>query len=189
MPRNADEGEQVLYNDPLMIYHPTTRKTGSALKLEPRINQKHGERFNCFFLEMARQRDVEDERGHAVFDWENKVTVKLDFNDICELLLVLEDRVSQAGRDGKGLFHQRSQSNTIITLQRRGPGEGYEMGLSRKKGEQKPQQVRIALTEAEALGLRCLFQTGLFLITFHSQMNNRRAVQERSFATSDMAED
>jgi len=173
MEQNTDSNGPALYSEPLTLYHPTSRSSGSALSLEPRLNRRTGDRFNCFFLAMARQKEMEEKREFAAFDWDNKVTVKLDFTDICELLRVLEGHIPQAGRDGKGLFHQTAQANTIITLQRREQGEGFELGLSKKKNGEAPYQIRITLSEAEALGIRCIFQTGLFFITFHSQMNRR----------------
>ena len=106
----------------------------------------------------------------ASFDWEHKLTVKLDFTDICEMLAVLEGRVDKVGGARSGLFHQNGNSSTVISLQRAEKG-GYYVGLSKKNGDSGAvTRVNITLSEAEAIGLRSIFQAGLFFITFHTHI-------------------
>jgi hypothetical protein len=159
----------------LAYYHPNGQGTGVAMQLEPRFNRLESDRYNCFFLEMARQKTTvangADGRVAATFDWENKLTVKLDFSDICELLSALEGLTPAAGNKGKGLYHENGKANTIITLERNKEKTGFFLGLS-KKDKQGGQLLRlsIALSDPEALGLRCIFQSGLFFLVFHGQL-------------------
>jgi hypothetical protein len=96
--------------------------------------------------------------------------VKLDFMDICELLSVLEGRVEKLGGSKSGLFHQNGQASTVISLQKAEKG-GYFLGLSKKSGEAgSVVRVNIVLSESEAIGLRSVFQAGLFFITFHTHI-------------------
>ena len=131
------------------------------------------ERDGCFFLEMARQKTVpartENGRHAATFDWEHKVTVKLGLLDICSLLLVLEGKCEQAGNGRGGLFHDTAEANTVINLrQQTEPVAGLALDVSRKhkRGDGEVQRVRVLLTPAEALGLRCVFQSAIFPMIF-----------------------
>ena len=158
----------------LVIYHPTAAGTGAALQLEPRVNRQEADRYNCFFMEMATQKTAasraDGKRIPASFDWEHKLTVKLDFTDICEMVAVLEGRMDKLGGTKSGLFHQNGNSSTVITLQKADKG-GYYVGLSKKTGEAGAvARVSMSLSEAEAIGLRSIFQAGLFFITFHTHI-------------------
>jgi len=158
----------------LVIYHPTAAGSGAALQLEPRVNRQEADRYNCFFLEMAAQKTAaartDGKRVPASFDWEHKLTVKLDFTDICEMLAVLEGRVDKLGGAKSGIFHQNGNSSTVITLQKADKG-GYFIGLSKKIGQDGAlARVNMSLSEAEAIGLRSIFQAGLFFITFHTHI-------------------
>lgn len=163
-----------IYPRKLALYHPNSAGTGAALQLEPRLNRQESDRYNCFFLAMAPQRTVAGRNGDktvpASFDWANKLTVKLGFSDICEILAVLEGRADKLGGQKSGLFHKNGNSCTIISLQKAEKG-GYFLNLSRKSADSAAAvRVNIALSESEAIGLRAIFQTGLFFITFHSHI-------------------
>ena len=173
-------GEQKHYDGPraqkLAFYHPNGTGTGTAVQLEPRLNRRETDRYDCFFLEMAAQKTAGgrdgDKRVPATFDWENKLTVKLDFPDICELLAVLEGRLDKAGGQRNGIYHDNGKACTIITFQKNAEKGGYFLGLS-KKGKDADAQVtrlHVALSESEATGLRSIFQVGLFFITFHAHL-------------------
>jgi hypothetical protein len=159
----------------LVFYHPNSAGNGSAMQLEPRVNRREGDRYNCFFLEMAAQKTTatrqDDKKMPATFDWEHKLTVKLDFADICELLTVLEGRAEKAGGQRNGLYHDNGTANTIITFQKNPEKGGYFLSLSRKtKADSQATRIHIALSEAEAIGLRSVFQTGVFFIAFHTHL-------------------
>ena len=175
---NTTGAEQEVESRPreqrLVLYHPTSTGNGAALQLEPRLNRRESDRYNCFFLELATQKTTAGKDGDrkvpATFDWEHKLTVKLDFPDICELLTVLEGRADKAGGQRNGLYHENGRSNTMISFQR-GEKGGYCLGLSRKdKASGQIARVQIVLSEPEATGLRSIFQIGLFFITFHAHL-------------------
>lgn len=157
----------------LALYHPAGTGTGSALQLELRLNRAGEDRYDCFFLELAAQKSAAGREGErrvpATFDWENKLTVKLDFADVCELLSVLEGREERVGGQRNGLYHEHSQASTVISFQKSKEKAGYFLGLSRK-GKENGQvaRVQMLLSETEAIGLRCLFQSGLFFMTYRN---------------------
>lgn len=154
----------------ISLYHPNARGTGSAVRLEPRVNRDSEDRYNCFFLEMAAQQTAashDQPKSPATFDWEKKITTKLGFSDVCECLMVLEQHQERLGPSGKGLYHATAQGNTLIDLRWQAERQNYLLSLSRKRKEAtSPQKISIAFSQAEALGIRCLLQTGLFFITF-----------------------
>jgi len=159
----------------LAFYHPTSSGGGAAMRLE--FHPARPDRDGCFFLEMARQKSLagrnESGRQAATFDWEEKITVKLGFTDVCGLLLVLEGRCEQAG-GGRGLFHDTPEGSTVINLRHNAEPAGYALELSRKlkQAGAEPQRLRVVLTEAEALGLRAVFQSALFYLVFSMSDGN-----------------
>lgn len=161
--------EARLYNERLTFYHANRQGSGAAVRVEPRVNRRPGDRYNCFFLDMARQKTVagqgEGASPHATFDWENKITVKLDFTDICEFLTVLEGTRDHVGGKRDGLYHQTGQNNTLIRFKAHESG-GYALALSRKAaGSDQPTRVHTVLNPVEATGLRHILQVGLFFVT------------------------
>ena len=166
MDANTQDSKRT-YREPLTIYHPTSKKNGSAFRLDPSLNRREG-RSPCFFLEMAQQKAGEQAggrgRGHASFDWENKITVKLGFPDICEFLAVLEGVKEQAGDPGKGLYHRSGNANTMIRFERHESG-GIAVALSRKReGQSEPSRVWTVLSAVEAIGIRHILGMGLFFM-------------------------
>lgn len=159
----------------LAFYHPAPSGNGVALQVAPRVNRRETDRFNCFFFDMAAQKATSEredgKRQFATFDWENRLTVKMDFGDLCELLLVLEGRQEKVGGTKNGLYHDTEKANTIISFGKNPEKGGYMFGLSRKDKESgQLTRLSIGLSEAEAAGLRCILQAGLFFITFHTHL-------------------
>ncbi|HMO51355.1 MAG TPA: hypothetical protein PKE26_08695 [Kiritimatiellia bacterium] len=175
----------------LGLYHPNSRGAGSALRLEPRVNRDDSERYNCFFLEMAAQKTParRDSNGvvPATFDWANKITVKLGFLDVAELIAVLEGRLPRAGGERNGIYHATGSGNTVIAFVRNEENGSFYLALSAKRhGADAVRKVGITLSPVEAAGLRCLLQTGLFFVTFSSWQREQSlpgaARRERSVA-------
>ena len=157
----------------LMFYHPTNSGGGAAMRLELRFNRPGEDRYDCFFLELAAQQKQNAPPAdggvvHASFDWQNKLTVKLGFTDICEMLMVLEGKYEKVGGGRNGLFHRNGTTSTIINMQKSEKG-GICLGLSQKPdGQGEPRRIQMVLNDAESTGLRCVFQTGLFFLAFRN---------------------
>lgn len=169
-PCTNNGNEQTMYNERLTFYHANGQGNGAAVQFEPRVNQRPGDRYNCFFLDMARQKTIAARNGtestSATFDWENKITVKLGFADICEFLSVLEHDCDRAGGKCDGLYHQSGDTNTLIRFARHESG-GIALSLSRKTaGSDQPNRIGTVLSRAEAVGLRNILKVSLFFITF-----------------------
>lgn len=151
----------------LCLYHPNRKGTGSALRIEPRINRDDRDRYNCVFLELAAQKPGTDSApGAAAFDWAGKLTVKLGFPDLTEILSVLEGRAEAAG-GGSGLYHAGRRGNVLITCRANRANGTVFLGVSAKHpGMEEPKRIGFVLSPPETVGLRTLLQTGLFFITF-----------------------
>ena len=159
-----------VFPDRLTYYHPNDSCTGAALRIELKLNLLREDRYGCFFLEIARQKAAADPSSgspYATFDWPNKAIIKLSFLDVCAFLTVLEGRVHRLGPEGKGLFHQYGSTNTLITLQQSQQNPGFYLGISRKETPGSNRfKAGILLNDAEAIGLRSVFQAGLFHLAF-----------------------
>ncbi len=158
----------------LRFYHPNRAGNGAAMQVEPRFCNRKDTRYNCFFLELAEQQTAQrgggSQREPATFNWKEKLAVKLDFGDICELLVVLEGRADKAGGGGNGLYHAHEKACTIITCQAGEKGAVF-IGLSRKdtvSGETR--RLRILLSPSEVIGLRHVLQSSLFFLAFHQHL-------------------
>jgi hypothetical protein len=161
-------------NGQLTFFHANGKGTGMAARFELKLDPRRTNGGSCFFLEMARQKTAASRgsggRVHATFDWETKATVKLGFMDLCEFLSVLEGKQEQVGGERNGLYHDAGASNTIIGF-KKGTERGYCLGVSRKNREGEIVfRGHIVLSEAEALGLRHVFQAGLFHVAFHESL-------------------
>ena len=173
-PQNPDRTPDAVRknrNRRLIFYHANPKGTGVAAQFELRLNRDGEDRYDCFFLEMAHQKTMavagDRQKGPATFDWAGKVTVKLDFIDICDFLLVLERRKEQAGNGNGGIYHEAAGANALISLKRNAEHGGYFLGVSKKSKEgAQIFKGHILLTEVEAMGLCCVFQTALFFMAF-----------------------
>lgn len=160
------------YSPRLVFYHPNARGSGCAVQFD--LRPAASDREGCLFAAFANQKSLagggrsDTPRQAATFAWGEKITVKLNFSDVCQLLMVLEGRAASAG-DGKGLFHDTGETSTVIHMSRVTEpvaGIAFEVSKKRKNAPEAPQRARILFTEAEALGLARLFGALLLPLAF-----------------------
>lgn len=162
------------YPPRLVFYHPNGKGTGCAVQFD--LRPAAGDREGCLFAAFANQKSVAEggrnapaaSRQAATFNWAEKITVKLNFSDVCQLLMVLSGKAASAC-DGKGLFHDTGETLTIIHMARQTepvPGISFEVSKKRKNAEGTPQRSRILFTESESLGLSRLFSAILLPLAF-----------------------
>lgn len=136
------------------IYKPTKAGTGAAsnISITSYFNDKEREKV-VVFIDTALQ--IPSEGEYAAFGWKDKdkkITVKLDDNDIGEMLLVLtggkEGLGAPDGKGGfKGLFHKNKNGNTVIRLEYiKDRGLMYSVSTQRPEGNFR---VGHALTDGE----------------------------------------
>jgi len=171
--RTSDEEASArAYRPRLSFYHANGKGTGSAARFE--VVPACGDRDGAVYLTLAQQKSVatgssdQGNRQYATFDWPNRITVKLGFGDLCQMLLVFRGQ-SAAIADGKGLYHDSRASTTIINLTRQTephPGLALEVSRRGKDGPEQPVRARIVFNAAEAFGLGAALEQNLGLLAF-----------------------
>ena len=160
------------YRPRLSFYHANGKGSGSAAQFE--VVPACGDRDGAVFLTLAPQKSVatgsagQGNRQHATFDWANRVTVKLNFSDLCQMLPVFKG-LAPTLADGKGLYHDSRNTTTLINLTRQAePYAGWTLDVSRRgKAESEPAvRTRIVFNAAEAFGLGAVLEQSLGLLAF-----------------------
>ncbi|MBR4615797.1 MAG: hypothetical protein IKO55_09340 [Kiritimatiellae bacterium] len=157
------------YRPSLLLYHPTMKNTGSAIKMT--LHPAHDDTAGSIMLTMANQLTIGDRRGSnptfSRFDWEDAITVKLDFDDLSKLLQVFRGECESIA-DGKGLFHSTAQFTTTIRLRHLiEPFAGYSLELfrsSRSGGDES--RASFLMTPSEALGISLAIEDSLGVVAF-----------------------
>jgi hypothetical protein len=171
--KTADE-ESVFrpYRPRLSFYHANSKGSGSAVRFE--VIPACGERDGVVFMTLAQQKSVatgsneQGNRQHATFDWQNRVTVKLNFSDLCQMLLVFKGQAATI-MDGKGLYHDSRNTTTMINMARQAePYPGLSLDVSRrsKVDSDAALRIRIVFNTAEAFGLGAVLEQSLGVIAF-----------------------
>lgn len=160
------------YRPRLSFYHANGKGSGSAAQFE--VVPACGDRDGAVFLALAQQKSVasgsaeQGNRQHATFDWPNRITVKLNFSDLCQLLQVFKG-VTATVADGKGLYHDSRNTTTLIHLARQNePYAGFALEVSRKEKNEPDSaaRVRIVFTPPESFGLGAVLEQVLGWIAF-----------------------
>lgn len=115
-------------------FHASPKGTGSACKIE--LHPAHEDIAGSIFVEMAMQKTIGSYKDgmqiFPTFDWENKITLKLDRTDLSQIIQVLRG-MRESINDGKGIFHRSARANTIIKFYHQiEPKSGYMLSASRK---------------------------------------------------------
>lgn len=115
-------------------FHASPKGTGSACKFE--LHPAHDDVAGSIFVQMAMQKTVASYQGGTqifpTFDWENKITLKLNRTDLSQIIQVLRG-MRESINDGKGMFHRSANANTIIKFYHQiEPKSGYMLSASRK---------------------------------------------------------
>ena len=153
----------------LRFYHPNAKGTGCAMvmKLRPADSTQDGFIVVSFANQMTVGNMNCDNPTFPKFDWENRVDVVLDFNDLCVILQVLRGETESIG-DGLGIFHrykeccQRIQMRHLID-----PVCGYSFEVfetSANRSDEK--RVHMLLSPAESLGICESIAGSMYLIAF-----------------------
>lgn len=153
----------------LRFYHPNGRGTGCAMvmKLHPANYMQSG----FISVSIANQMTVGNLAGNnptfSKFDWENKVDVVLDFNDLCAILQVLRGETESIG-NGHGVFHKYNECwQKIQMCHLIDPVCGYSFEVietTANSGEEK--RVNMLLSPAESLGICESIAGSMYLIAF-----------------------
>ena len=145
-------------NKELKFYKPTSSGNGAASNWQLSLKSEDGQpRWFCF-LNMAQQGGKND-KGNAIFDWENKIIVKMESVDIGEMLAVINGRKDKAGAKD-GLFHKSPNGDTkIIKLSKL--DRGYSLQINAQSEDKKLTSISHMLYDGEVEVLKVFFQAAL----------------------------
>lgn len=162
------------YRPTLAFFHANAKGTGSALRLEivPAQSRSDG----AIMASFANQSTIGERNAptpvYPRFDWENKITIKLNFSDLCEILQVLRGEKESAA-EGKGFFHQSASGSSRIGFKHvLDPVSGYLFDVSRTSSDGSGVSSRFFFSPAEATGLECVVSGSMALIAFGVAASN-----------------
>ena len=153
----------------LRLWHPNGRGTGCAMmmKLRPADTTCGGYIVVSFVNQMTVGNPNGDNPTFPKFDWDNRVDVVLDFNDLCAILQVLRGETESIG-NGRGILHNDEECcQTIKFSHLIDPVCGYSFEVfetSANGGDEK--RVRMLLSPAESLGICEAIAGSMYLIAF-----------------------
>ena len=155
----------------LRFYHPNGRGTGCAMvmKLRPADATNDGFIVVSFANQMTVGNPTGDNPTYPKFDWENRVDVVLDFNDLCAILQVLRGE-TESVCDGRGIFRKYKECcHTIKFSHVVEPVCGYLFDVFEfhTKGG-KERRAHMFLSPAESLGICEAITSSMYLIAFGS---------------------
>ena len=157
------------YRPSLAFYRASAKGTGSAVKMK--LHPAHDDTDGSIMLTIANQKTVGSRMGpnptFSTFDWENAMTVKLDFNDLTQILQVLRGE-TESINEGKGLYHRSPLGLTGIRFSHMvDPVSGYALDVSRrasKEGEET--RAHFLFNSAEALGICEAITGAMYIVAF-----------------------
>ena len=157
-----------IYRPSLVFYRANAKGTGSAMKME--LHPAHGDTAGGIMMSLASQKTVGDRRGpnpiYPTFDWENPITVKLDFIDLSKMLQVFRGECESI-EDGRGLVHRSPSGLTYIKLAHLiEPIPGYRLEVEFFAGAGIVEKRSIMLAPYEALGLVAAIESSFGVICF-----------------------
>lgn len=158
------------YRPNLSFYRANPKGTGSAVQMN--LHPAHDNVDGCIMLTIANQRTVGNRMGpnptFPTFDWENAMTVKFDYSDLCQVLQVFRGE-TESINDEKGLFHRSPKGNTTIKLRHLvDPVCGYSLEIyrSNRKEGMEDRHACFLFGPAEALGLCEAIAGSMYLVAF-----------------------
>ena len=132
------------------LYKANKTNNGSALQLDLNILKK------SVFLDCSKQ------KNEKLFDWTNKLTMKLSVQDISKILNVLENKVPT-----EKIFHQPSKGdyessknikNNVLEITK--SQYGYSMRISQQNTE-GVNAITVSITDSESICIRILLERAI----------------------------
>ena len=156
------------YRPSLRFFHANQKGTGCAVSLE--LHPAHDRVDGSIMAKVANQMTIGDRRGpnptFPRFDWENAISVKLDFSDLCKMLQVFRGECESLEGD-RGLYHKTARATTRIVLRHLvDPVSGYSFELYRTPTNGEESRTHILFSPWEALGLAEAIAGSMSVISF-----------------------
>ena len=134
------------------------------------LHPAHGDAAGSIIMSLASQKTIGDYRGpnpsYTTFDWENPITVKLDFIDLSKMLQVFRGECESID-EGRGLVPRSSKGLAYIRLAHLiEPIPGYRLEVEFFAGSGNSERRTVMLMPCEALGLVAAIESSLGVICF-----------------------
>jgi hypothetical protein len=171
------------YRTKMRFYHPSAKGNGCALSLQ--LLPAEGVEEGCIMATLAKQATIGNRQGatpvYPTFNWEDAITVKLGFGDLCKMLQVLRGE-HESIEEGKGLYHRSAGGCTKITLRHLlEPVSGYAFEVHRlSEAPEGENRMAILLSSWEALGLSEAIAGSMSAICFGVPKDRPVAVKKAS---------
>ena len=153
----------------LSFFHPNARGTGGAIEME--LHPAHDDTDGSIMLRLANQLTVGDRTSanpvFPRFDWENAITIRLDFDDLCAFLQVLRGECESIN-DKRGIFHNYGGMTTKILFSHMvDETSGYLLEAYRNKpGNDESLHACFRISGREALGICEAIAGSMSIIAF-----------------------
>ena len=152
----------------LAFYHANPKGTGCAIQMS--LHPAHDYEDGGIYMRLANQATVGNPMGpnptFPRFDWENAISVKLDFNDLSRFLQVMRGECESIEGD-RGLWHRTAKGSTNITFRHLvDPVSGYVLTVNFKSADGEEARAQTLLSPAEALGLCEAFSASMIYVAF-----------------------
>ena len=158
------------FNSPrLMFYHPNGNGTGCAMVMKLRQADTTGGGY--IVASFANQMTVVNPTGvnptFPKFDWDNRVDVVLDFDDLCAILQVLRGE-TESVREGRGIFHKYNECRQTIKFSHIvEPVCGYSFDVFETLANGSDEKrAHMLLSPAESLGICESIEGSMYLVAF-----------------------
>ena len=159
----------------LTFAHPNGRGNGAAIQFS--VQPATPDRDGSVIFSIAKQKTVGNLAAenaadrYATFDWASKSTIKLNFVEVAEMLMVFGGQASalcHAGREG--LYHNNAQATISVTMKRSEdyarPGFLLGVGRTPKADPNERTYYTFTFTPAEAVGLRFALMAQMGALAF-----------------------
>ncbi len=142
--------------EPYRVYKPNNQKTGSALSIDFNKAKK------SVFLEFSKQKDEKS------FDWENKLILKLNIQDIAKICVLYKDKKEELTLyhdPSKGQYESTTKNN-ILKITKSNYGTNFKINQQEK--DSTLNSISINLSEDEMYTLFVLFNKVIEEIYFEN---------------------
>lgn len=184
----------------LTFYHPNANGNGTAVEIEvaPATPDRDGQVFVSIAPQNPNPENVvvtASGKQCAAFFWKNRLCVKLSFQEVAEMLMVLSGKSKALLHGSKeGLFHASSEANTTVSFKQSEDSNhagSIFFGVSRslKSNPDSRQSLCFNFSPAEAFGLRMALEQSMAILAFgiFSPFTAKKGLkpQEEAVAPSD----
>ena len=153
----------------LRFYHPNGKGTGCAMAmaLRPADATQDGFIVVSFANQMTVGNPTGDNPTFPKFDWEKRVDVVLDFNDLCAILQVLRGE-TESICEGRGIIHKYNDCCQKIQMRHLiDPVCGYSFDVFETSANSSDEKlVHMLLSPAESLGICESIAGSMYLVAF-----------------------